>query len=48
MPLKWIAARVRLGTSKRANSNLHRWMKANPEPETEATIASVADKADLA
>ena len=25
-----------------------RWMKANPEPETEATIASVADKADPA
>ena len=48
MPLKWIAARVRLGTSKRANSNLHRWMKAKPEPETAARIASVAEKADPA
>lgn len=48
MPLRWIAACVRLGTSKSANRNLHRWMKANPEPETEATIGSVADKADPA
>jgi hypothetical protein len=45
MPLKWIAARVRLGTSKSAKSNLHGWMKANPTPATEATIASVEDKA---
>jgi hypothetical protein len=27
MPLKWIAARVKLGTSKSANRNLHQWMK---------------------
>ena len=31
MPLKWIARRVGLGTSKSANSNLHRWMKATPQ-----------------
>jgi hypothetical protein len=44
-PLKWIAARVRLGTSKTANSNLHRWMKANAKPRGEANIASVERKA---
>jgi REP element-mobilizing transposase RayT len=27
LPLKWIAARVKLGTSKGANANLHLWMK---------------------
>jgi putative transposase len=27
MPLRWIAARVRLGTSKSANGKLHEWMK---------------------
>ena len=31
LPLKWIAARVQLGTSKSANAKLHLWMKANPE-----------------
>jgi hypothetical protein len=28
--VKWIAARVQLGTSKGANRNLHHWMKNNP------------------
>jgi len=27
LPIKWIAARLQLGTSKSANSNLHRWMQ---------------------
>ena len=45
MPLKWIAARVQLGTSKSANCNVHRWMKANPKPVAEATIASVGNQA---
>jgi len=31
LPLKWIASRVGLGTSKSANSNLHRWMKTHGE-----------------
>jgi hypothetical protein len=30
LPVKWIAARVGLGTSKGANRNLHQWMKENP------------------
>ena len=30
LSIKAIAARVHLGTSKGANSNLHRWMRANP------------------
>jgi len=29
LPLKWIAGRVRLGTSKSANAKLHLWMRAN-------------------
>ena len=29
--LKWIAARVRLGTSKSANAKLHRWMQGSAE-----------------
>ena len=32
LPLKWIAARVRLGTSKSANKNLHQWMQAARNP----------------
>ena len=28
LPLKAIAARVHLGTSKGANTNLHKWMQA--------------------
>jgi hypothetical protein len=32
LPLKWLAARVRLGASKSANQNLHQWMQAHPEP----------------
>ena len=30
LPVKWIAARVHLGTSKGANRNLHWWMKNHP------------------
>jgi REP element-mobilizing transposase RayT len=30
LPVKWIAGRVHLGTSKGANRNLHHWMKNNP------------------
>ncbi len=30
LPLKWIAARVRLGTSKSANSKLHPWLHPHP------------------
>jgi hypothetical protein len=29
LSIKWIAARLHLGTSKGANSNLHRWMKGH-------------------
>ena len=42
MPLKWIAARVRLGTSKSANSKLHLWMKENQKPGADAVMAPVA------
>ena len=30
MPLKWIAARIHLGTSKSANARVHQWMRNNP------------------
>ena len=30
LPLKWIAKRAHLGTSKAANKNLHQWMQAHP------------------
>ena len=30
LTVKWIAARVRLGTSKGANRNLHHWMRNHP------------------
>jgi REP element-mobilizing transposase RayT len=42
LPLKWIAARVRLGSSQSANANLHQWMQAHPAP---ATIPQTAAKA---
>ena len=42
MPLKWIAKRVGLGTSKSANRNVHRWMKANPR----AVMRSDGNQAD--
>jgi hypothetical protein len=32
LALKWIAGRVRLGTSKSANTKLHQWMQANRDP----------------
>jgi REP element-mobilizing transposase RayT len=30
MSLKWIAARIQLGTSKSANAKVHQWMRNNP------------------
>jgi REP element-mobilizing transposase RayT len=44
MPLKWIASRVGLGTSKSANRNVHRWMKANPKPGGQARLTPMADE----
>jgi putative transposase len=38
LPIKWIAARLQLGTSKSANSNLHRWMQ-HEKPATAGTPA---------
>jgi hypothetical protein len=29
LPIKWIAARVQLGTSKSANASLHNWMRTH-------------------
>jgi hypothetical protein len=29
LPIKWIAARVQLGTSKGANASLHNWMRTH-------------------
>jgi len=40
LPLKWIAARVGLGTSKSANSKLHLWMKENQRPGGGAVMVS--------
>jgi hypothetical protein len=48
MPLKWIAARVRLGTSKSANSKLHLWMKENKKPGADAVMASVENRENQA
>ena len=44
MPLKWIAARACLGTSKSANSKLHIWMKENKKPGADAVMASVENR----
>ena len=41
MPVKWIAARAHLGTSKSANSKLHLWMKNNSPPPANSVITSV-------
>ena len=43
-PVKWIAARVRLGTSKSANKNLHQWLQAHPEPAAHSQRAKAAKK----
>jgi len=40
LSLKWIAERVGLGTSKSANSNLHRWMKTSGEKAAKRTLAT--------
>jgi hypothetical protein len=37
MPLKWIAARIHLGTSKSANARVHQWMRNNPNTGMLAT-----------
>lgn len=44
MPLKWIAARVHLGTSKSANSNLHLWIKEHKQPAPAPTTASAENR----
>ena len=44
MPLKWIATRLRLGTSKSANSKLHLWMKENKQPGADEVMASVENR----
>ena len=43
-PVKWIAARVGLGTSKSANKNLHQWLQAHPEPAAQPQRAKAAKK----
>ena len=44
LPLKWIAARVQLGTPKSANGKLHAWMKAQAQPVAESSIVSAESK----
>jgi hypothetical protein len=44
LPLQWIAARVRLGTSKSANKNLQQWMQAHPAPARKPPSAPAAKK----
>ena len=44
LSVKWIAARVRLGTSKSANKNLHQWLQAHPEPAAHSQRAKAARK----
>ena len=44
LPLKWIAARMHLGTSKSANSNLHLWMKEHKPSVPEATTVSAENR----
>jgi hypothetical protein len=44
LPLKWIAARVGLGTSKSANKNVHQWLQAHPEPTAQPQRAKAAKK----
>jgi len=44
LPLKWIAARVRLGTSQSANANLHQWMQTHPEPALQPQTAPAPKK----
>ncbi len=41
MPLKWIAARVNLGSSKSANAKLHRWLKTNAPSPAALRVPSV-------
>jgi hypothetical protein len=41
LPLKWIAARVHLGTSKSANGKLHDWMRAQTQPPAGTGIGAV-------
>jgi hypothetical protein len=48
MPLKWIAARVHLGTSWSANGKLHQWMKNQSlhPPPTGADAPTLPDHDD--
>jgi len=48
LPLKWIAARVQLGTSKSANGKLHAWMKAQAQPVAQSSIVSAESKVAVA
>jgi putative transposase len=43
MPLKWIAGRVRLGTSKSANMKLHRWLQAHRRTPTSPAPMALND-----
>ncbi len=37
LPLKWIAVRIGLGTSKSANARLHQWLRNHPNPTSAAS-----------
>ncbi len=43
LPLKWIARRVHLGTSKSANSKLHQWVRANEDEGAKLPLATRKD-----
>ena len=47
-PLKWIAERVHLGTSKSANGKLHAWMMGRRQSAAESSIVSVETKQPIA
>jgi hypothetical protein len=42
LPLKWIAARVHLGTPKSANGKLQAWMRVQAQPTGQSAIVPVA------
>ena len=44
MPLKWIARRVELGTSKSANGKLHAWMKVQAQQSEDSVMVSAEKK----
>jgi hypothetical protein len=45
LPIKWIDARLHLGTSKGANANLHRWMKGHAADPN--VVAPIADRKSI-